>query len=43
MNWRNFLGEETYSKIVAYAKLKKMTIASVVRVAVEQFFFNKGE
>ena len=37
MNWKNFLGESLYEKIVKYAKERKITIACFIRMAVEKF------
>ena len=37
MNWKTFLGEELYTKMNEYLSRKKMTIATLVRLAVEQY------
>lgn len=37
MNWRNFLGEELYNKMNDYLIGKKMTIATFVRLAIENY------
>lgn len=37
MNWRNFLGEELYNKMGKILSTKKMTIATFVRLAIENY------
>jgi hypothetical protein len=37
MNWKNFLGESLYEKMVKYTKERKITIACFIRLAVENF------
>lgn len=37
MNWKTFLGEELYTKMLEYLNNKKMSIATLVRLAVEQY------
>jgi predicted DNA-binding protein len=37
MNWKTFLGEELYEKMNEYLSNKKMTIATLVRLAVEEY------
>ena len=42
MNWKNFLGESLYEKIMEYTKERKITIAGVIRLAVETFVKNES-
>lgn len=37
MNWKKFLGEELYTKMKEYLSNKKMSIATLVRLAIEQY------
>jgi predicted DNA-binding protein len=37
MNWKTFLGEELYTKMNEYLSNKKMSIATLVRLAIEQY------
>lgn len=37
MNWKTFLGEELYTKMTEYLSKKKMTVATLIRLAVEQY------
>lgn len=42
MNWKNFLGDFLYEKIMEYTKEHKITIAGVIRLAVETFVKNES-
>lgn len=37
MNWKNFLGEELYTKMEKYLDGKKMTVATFVRLAIANY------
>lgn len=37
MNWKTFLGEKLYTKMNEYLSNKKMSVATLVRLAVEQY------
>ena len=37
MNWKNFLGEELYAKMVQFLDGKKMTVATFVRLAIASY------
>lgn len=37
MNWMKFLGEELYEKLKATSSKRKLSIATIVRLALEKY------
>lgn len=37
VNWKKFLGESLYGRMVKYTKERKITVACFIRMAVEKF------
>ncbi len=43
MYWRKTLGDELYEKVVKFIGSRKLSISTLVRIAVEEYINRKGE
>ena len=37
MNWKKIFGDDLYSKVYEYAKKRKLTVMTIIRLALEEY------